>query len=232
MVSRRSKPGSRGGSAAPAGPRLPNALEEVTLDLADPTDLRDARITELTGEGDLDDVELVGCTLEGVRLTAMSARRLRLIDVVLRDCELSGLDLTEARLLRVRVVGCRAEMLEAGMVHASDVVVVDSKLTSAGLRMARLERVRLEGSDLRGVELLEATLESVVIEGCDLTGADLRGARMSDVALKGSDLDGVLGAEALAGATIDPSQVIPVALALFSSLGIRLADPEADQAGS
>ena len=50
----------------------------------------------------------------GVRLTARSARRLRLVDVVLRDCELSGADLTEAReILGVAATASREEIQAA-----------------------------------------------------------------------------------------------------------------------
>ncbi|HEY6533040.1 MAG TPA: pentapeptide repeat-containing protein [Acidimicrobiales bacterium] len=218
---------ARPGVEAPAPPRLAPALDEVTLDLSEPADLHDVSIIAVTGEGDLDDLELVGCVLDGVHLTALSARRVRLTDVVLRNCELSGLDLTEARLRRVRIEGCRAGMLEAGMVTVEDLDVIDSKLTEAGFRMATLERAHVEGCDLAGLELIDGRLESVEFVSCDLTGADVSRARMADVRFRRSTLDGMLGVEALAGATIDPAQLVPVALALFASLGIALDDPEA-----
>jgi uncharacterized protein YjbI with pentapeptide repeats len=206
----------------PAPPRPPeHPGDPVVFDPEVAGELADAVVTEVT-DGDLDDVELVRCVLEGVRLTARSARRLRLVDVVLRDCELSGADLSEARLTRVRLEGCRAEGLDLGMVKGVDLVVVGSKFTEASARMAELERWRLDDCDLRRSEWQRSVLTAGVVDGCDLDHADLSGARLSEVRLVRTRLDDVVGARALAGATVDSSQLVPLALAVFADLGIRL----------
>jgi uncharacterized protein YjbI with pentapeptide repeats len=215
----------------PEAPRLPDHLEGgVVLDPDRSGTLADARVVAVEGD-DLDDLELRRCVLEGVRLTARSARRLRLVDVVLRDCELSGLDLQEATLTRVRVERCRAEALEAGLVKAVDVAMVDTKLTEAGLRMTTWERLRLEGCDLRRAELLDARIDDAAVVGCDLTGVDLGRARLDGVTFRSSNLDDVVGATALAGATIDSPQLVPVALSVFAALGIRVDDGDGEAAG-
>ena len=220
MAARRTRP--RPG--APEAPRLPDVLDpDVHLDPDEVGELRDAHVVAIAGD-ELDDLELTRCVIEGVRLTARSARRLRLTDVVLRDCELSGADLQEARLLRVRVERCRAEGLDAGLLRATDVVFADSKLTSTGFRMTSWERSAFEGCDLRHAELMEASLDRVELTGCDLTGADVTRARMADVRFRATRLDDVVGATALAGATIDTAQVVPLGLAVFVALGIRLDD--------
>ena len=229
MATRRARP--RAG--APEAPRLPTLPDDgVVLDATEVGELTDARITAVVGD-DLDDIELTRCVVEGVRLTAFSARRLRLTDVVLRDCELSGADLQEAQLVRVRIERCRAEGLDAGLLRATDVVVVDTKLTDAGLRMTRWERAALEGCDLRRVELLESVLDHVEVTASDLTGADVTRARMTGVVFRSSRLDDVVGATALAGATIDAPQIVPVALSVFAALGITLdaGDDDAPPAG-
>ena len=228
MAARRTTPRRDRGPVEPNPPVLATELDDVVLDLHDPSDLRNARITEVVGEGDIDDLEVIGCTLEGVALTAVSARRLRLTDVVLRGCELSGIDLTEARFRRVRLEGCRAAMLDVGMAAIEDLVVVDCKLTEAGLRMATIERSRFEGCDMVAAELGGARLDAVTFDGCDLTGADVAGASMQAVRFPRSALDELRGAPSLAGASVDPAQVLPVALALFGALGIGLEDPEAE----
>jgi uncharacterized protein YjbI with pentapeptide repeats len=207
---------------APEAPRLPDLLDrDVHLDPDAVGELRDSHVVAIDGD-DLDDLELTRCVVEGVRLTARSARRLRLTDVVLRDCELSGADLQEARLLRVRIERCRAEGLDAGLLRATDVVVADTKLTGAGLRMTSWERSAFEGCDLRQAELMEAALDRVELTGCDLTGADTTRARMVDVRFRSTRLHDLVGATALAGSTVDTAQVVPLALAVFSALGIRL----------
>jgi len=228
VATRRPRPRAGG----PEAPRLPDHLEDqVHLDPDEVGELQDARVVDIGGD-DLDDLELTRCVVEGVRLTARSARRLRLTDVVLRDCELSGLDLQEARLLRVRIERCRAEGLDAGLLRATDVVVVDTKLSTAGLRMTAWERSAFEGCDLRRAELMEASLDGVEMTGCDLTGADVTRARMVDVRFRSTRLDDLAGATALAGATVEATQVVPVGLALFAALGIRLDEGLGDDARS
>jgi uncharacterized protein YjbI with pentapeptide repeats len=71
---------------------------------------------------------------------------------------------------------------------------------------------------------LEASLDHVEMTGCDLTGADVTRARMDGVRFRSSTLDSLTGATALAGATIDPAQLVPLALSLFGELGIGLDD--------
>ncbi len=219
MPPRRARPAS----GPPAEPRLLAELDEVVLDPDRTPDLADARITGIVGD-DLDDVVLARCVVEGVRLTAVSLRRIRLTDVVLRDCELSGANLEEAQLVRVRIERCRAAGLDAGLLRATDVVVHETKLSEAGLRMTRWERARLEGCDLRGAELLEASLDHVELTGCDLTRVDLSRARMAEVVFRSCRLDEMKGASALAGASIESSQVVPVAVSLLSELKIRIDD--------
>jgi uncharacterized protein YjbI with pentapeptide repeats len=187
-------------------------------------DLTDRVLTGVAPGACLDGADLTRCVLDGVRLTAVSARRARLTDVVLRNCELSGVDLEEARLTRVRFEGCRAEALDGGLVRARDVVVVDTKLTDAAFRMSSWERCRLEDADLRRLDLLDAALEAVRFEDCDLTEADLTRARLTSVSFPRSTLVDLRGAQALAGSTIDASQMVSVAVSLFAAMDITVAD--------
>lgn len=204
----------------------------MVLDPDTTPDLADAVVTDVV-DTDLDEVELVRCVLEGVRLTGRQAHRLRLVDVVLRGCELSGADLSEAQLTRVRIEGCRAEGLDLGLAKVRDLVVVGSKLSEAGLRSAELERVRFDDCDLRRSEWQQASVAAASVIGCDLSGAHLGGARLRGVRFAGTRLDDLRGATALAGASIGPDQVVPVAVSLFSELGIALEDDDgADGVGS
>jgi uncharacterized protein YjbI with pentapeptide repeats len=207
-------------------PRLPAELTEGPRRLEPGTELSGAHITgDVEVEG-LEDAELHGCLLEDVRLTATSAARLTLTDVVLRRCELSGADLDEARWHRVRVEDCRAEALDAGRLRADHVVVSGTKLRDAGLRMSRWEHATFTDTDLRGVELHEARLLGAALEGCDLTGAVLTRARLTGARLDRCTLHDLVGASALAGAAISEDQVYPVALALMAELKISLASTD------
>lgn len=61
---------------------------------------------------------------------------------------------------------------------------------------------------------------------CDLTRADFTKAALPGVHLDGSTLADVQGGEALRGVVITSDQVVPLALAIFSSLGIRIDDED------
>jgi len=205
-------------------PKLPAELAEGPARLEPGIDLTGVHVTgDVEVEG-LEDAELQGCLLEDVRLTAVSAARLKLTDVVLRRCELSGADLDEARWRRVRVEDCRAEALDAGRLRGDHVVVSGTKLRDAGLRMTHWERASFSDTDLRGAELHEAQLLGVAFDGCDLTGAVLTRARLTRSRFDRCTLHDLLGATALAGATIPEDQVYPVALALLAQLDISISD--------
>ena len=217
----------------PTGPRIdrprrPDANDtgnpDVEVVLEAETDLVDRVVHGVAPGAVLDGAELTRCHFEGVRLTATSARQARITDVVFRNCELSGVNLEEARLTRVRFEGCRAEGLDGGLLRARHVGIHDTKLTDAGFRMSSWERCRLESSDLRRLDLLDAELAETDVEACDLTEADLTRARLRDVRLPRSTLVDLRGAQALGGATIDASQMVSVAVALFAALDITLAD--------
>ncbi|HEY8525857.1 MAG TPA: hypothetical protein VIL48_12875 [Acidimicrobiales bacterium] len=75
----------------------------------------------------------------------------------------------------------------------------------------------------------EAPLSRSRVLDCSLAEAELPGATLADVALHGSDLTGVRSAEALRGVVIRHDQVLPLALAVFGTLGITVGDdPRAD----
>jgi uncharacterized protein YjbI with pentapeptide repeats len=100
--------------------------------------------------------------------------------------------------------------------------IVDGKLDGANFRLSHAERLSLERCSLRDADFYEATLAQVTFDHCDLRGANVTKVSPSELRLDGSDLEGVQGATALRGATVSTEQVMPLALALFADLGIRI----------
>jgi len=85
-------------------------------------------------------------------------------------CNLSGVDLKEATLVKAQLEG--------------------ADLSRADLRYANLRRARLAGANLSGARLNHANLPGADLRNCNLTGADLSGANLLLADLTGADLSG------------------------------------------
>ena len=70
----------------------------------------------------------------------------------------------------------------------------------------------------------EPKLATTRFDGCDLTRADFTKAVLPGVHLAGSSLADIRGGDAFRGVVITSDQVVPLATAIFSSLGIRIDD--------
>jgi hypothetical protein len=183
---------------------------------------------EVRGEMDvLDEVgylEVSSSRLEQLRLTGRRFGKLRLVDVVLEDCDLSACTLEDASLIRVEFRRCRLSWLEGAGLRAEDVGLTDSKLDGANLRMSKWERASLEDCDLRGIDLHAAHLRFARLVRCNLAGAQFAKADMSGAALHGSKLEGIQGGESLRGVVIGSDQVMPLSTAVFGALSIAVDD--------
>lgn len=170
------------------------------------------------------DCEMIGSRLQGVRLTGAVLERLRLIDVELDDCELSGVLFEDASVVRVRFTRCRLSGIVAAGLKAHDVTFVDCKLDGANFRMANWERSEWTSCDLTDADFYAAKLGGCAFLECTLTRLELSKAACRGLALHGSTLEGIRGADALGGCLIGPNQVVPLGIALVGALGIRVQD--------
>jgi len=205
----------------PAAPRIGGNLELVD----DPVVEEDTGWSEVELRGDLSglvagDVEVDGSRLVRCALTGSTLDRMRMTDVVIEGCELSGAVLDQATLTRVEVRDCRMSGLVLSRAKLRDVAFVRCRLDEASFRMAKTERVVFEECDLRRADLYEAELSGAALTRCDLTGAELSGAKLRGARLHGSTLLDLRGAGSLAGALIDPDQVVPLSWSLLNALGI------------
>jgi uncharacterized protein YjbI with pentapeptide repeats len=204
----------------PVAPRLPPELDVV--DAAQIGDEGDWVGLEVRGEVTLetDQLDIEECHLVGIVLAGQLLERFRGTDVVFEDCDLSGVDVERLDLLRVRFEGCRMRGIVAPSAQLRDVLVDGCTLDGAALRMARGERVAMTGCSLRGLDLTGSVIEGARLEHSDLTDADLSAVRLPGGRLVGSTLEGLRGGESLRDVVIDSSQVHPLALQVFRSLGI------------
>jgi uncharacterized protein YjbI with pentapeptide repeats len=149
--------------------------------------------------------------LRRVNFTQSRLPKLRLLDVLFENCDLTGAIWEQARLQRVTFNGCRlmgAQLLEA---RCEDVVFHDCTLESAIFASATFKAARFENCTLREVVFTEADLTNVVFQRCDLTHADLRGSKLAGADFRSSIINGMqVGAPELKGAIIDPTQAVQV----------------------
>ena len=212
-------------SLQPFAPRLPEPLSPTCHEAVHPRDeWQNERI-----EGDLsaqvaDHVEMTGCELHGVRCTGARLEVLRLVDVLAVDSELSGAVVTESSLQRVEFANCRMSGMVMSDSKLRSVRFRDCKLDDANFRFVKAERVVFDGCSLVNADFTAAAFTSSAFAGCNLRTAEFSKASLKGTRFAGSVLDGLRGASSLRGAVIASDQVLPLALGVFSDMGISISD--------
>ena len=162
--------------------------------------------------------------MHGVRLTGARLEHLRLVDVLVVDCELSGTLATESSLQRVEFRDCRMSGLVMSDTKLRHVRFRDCKLDEANFRFVRAEQVVFEGCSLVDADFCESVFTASAFLHCDLRNAEFSKASMKGARLAGSVLDGLRGAGYLRGVVVGTDQVLPLALGVFADLGISISD--------
>lgn len=207
------------------GPRLPTEFESRPLDSLEDEDYFDG--LELTGEivgWAARNVEVVESRLSRVRATGCDLRRLRLRDVVLEGCDLSGAILEEARFTRVGFADCRLSGTVLSRSTLQDVSFRDCRMDQVSLRMSTGVSLRLRGCDLRNADFASVDMPASELLDCDLSGADVSNAALGGSALHRSRLDGMSGVLALRNVVVDAEQAFVLGNALLAAHGITVTD--------
>jgi uncharacterized protein YjbI with pentapeptide repeats len=216
------------GQATRQPPRIDGDLAERTGDeLGDHDVLEDVAWTG-GAPGSVKGVEILRSRLTDITVTGLELAKLRLVDVELVDCELSGAVLTEARWERVVLRRCRLSGIVAAELSASDVRLDSCKADQAWLRASVLDRCELVDSDLSGADLHGAQVTRSAFRRCDLTEVDVSASRFEQVSLHGSTLDRLQGADALQRCTIGSDQLVSLALPILAARGITVDDDPPD----
>lgn len=214
------------GMATIRAPRLPAELTPLADPvLADGADWSGVEITgEVGGPPEVSFVEVSASRLVNVRLTGRQFDRLRLVDVLVEDCELSAVTLAGAHLTRVEFRRCRLSGLVGSTLKARHVRFTDCRADGATFRMTTWDAAEFREVDLRDADFHASTFTGVSFLGCDLSGADVSKAAMAGTALHGSTVENIRGADSLRGAVIGSDQVLPLAFPVFAALGIVVDD--------
>ncbi len=205
-------------------PRLDDGPLATVGALGDELDLNDAVITgDFTG-ADLSSLAFSRCRLDHVALTGCHLLRASLVDCVVVDAELSGAVLEECRFERVEFQRCRLSGVQAQGSRFRDTAMLDCKADGGNFRMTVWESGELCDSNLIESDFYGAQLLDCRIHGCDLSNVELSKATLTGSRMHRSRLDGVRGGDSLRGVTIGSDQIIPVALAIFAAVGVRVDD--------
>jgi uncharacterized protein YjbI with pentapeptide repeats len=207
------------------GPRLlpvPAPLRDP--ELVDGTEWAGVEITgDVGGEAEVDSVDVAASRLANLCLTGRRIDGLHMVDVLVEDCELSGVTMPAAYLRRVEFRRCRMSGLSAPNLRAHHVRFSDCRADGASFRMSAWDTCELSEVNLGDVDFYGSKLTAVHFLGCDLSGADFSKTVTSALALHGSTLEDLKGAANLRGA-IAGDQVLTLALRVFASMGIVIDD--------
>jgi uncharacterized protein YjbI with pentapeptide repeats len=186
-------------------------------------------ISGLTVQGDYSGAYLEDLIVEDAHIvrssfTATELSRLNLVDVVVEGSDFSGADMEEASFQRVTFKDCRMSGARLPRSHLRDVTFSEVRLDDVNLRMSTGERIYFDHVNLVRGDFYSAHLKSTCFFDCDLTGADVAKAKLPASRFHGSVLLELKGGEYLRDVVIDSSQVLPLAVGVFSGLHIRVED--------
>ena len=135
-----------------------------------------------------------------------------------------GVTLVEASLADTAFVGCRLAAVSAWGSTWRDVTVRGGKVDFLNLRGARLRDVAFVDCVVTELDLQEATVDGLTFEGCTLVQPSFGRGTYAGLDLSGATLHSPTGLAGLRGAILSRHQVIDLADAFASELGIAIAD--------
>lgn len=201
-------------------------LQLVELDRLEPAfELEAVRVAgaELSeseaGSGLIEQAQLEEVELDGARL-----RGLRLLDVIGVRLGAANADWSSGSLRQVELSGCRLTGLNLGECRLSEVRLRECKLDYANFRHADLQNVSFEDCVLARADFQAAELRDVRFDGCQLTDTDFTKAQLDRVDFRGSQLALAGSLLDLRGAIVDSIQLLELARPLAQELGIEVED--------
>lgn len=216
-------PGQLG--VSPAKPRIvPRGL--ISASHWDPCDDETYRQLDISAT-DLRDRWLRSAVIDRSRVTRATFEGSRFDSVIFSDCLLYGCDFANLRAQSsslMRVVVSNSRLTGA---RWSDGVIRDAHFTEcrmefSSFRHGKCIRVVFEDCDLRDSDFQEADLSGTAFIRCDLSRVQLSNATLEGVRFRDCNLDLAQGVEAMKGASIGVKELISLAPAMATALGIRL----------
>jgi uncharacterized protein YjbI with pentapeptide repeats len=145
-----------------------------------------------------------------------------IVNVVMDRCDIAGVVAHNGRMYRVLVKDSRLRGVTWGAGILQDVLVDAATGGDVSLRFSTLRRVTFRDCVLPELDFTEVTFDEVRLERCVLAGARFHRAAVKQLRIEGCDLTGCSGAEALAGASVHPDDLLNLGPSLAAALGIAL----------
>jgi uncharacterized protein YjbI with pentapeptide repeats len=164
------------------------------------------------------------CTLVGVTLDEAHLAGSRWSECEWQRVQGVGVTLVEASLAETTIEGCRLAAVSAWGSTWRDVTVRGGKVDFLNLRGAKLKDVAFVDCVVVELDLQEATVDGLTFEGCALQQPSFGRGAYAGLDLSGAALRSPVGLAGLKGATLSRPQVIDLAEAFATELGILVAD--------
>lgn len=160
----------------------------------------------LSGETIEANLELVRAKMTRCRAVGDHSRA-RLRDVVAESCDARNASFVDAVGLRLVLRDCQLLGVDVSGGVLRDCLFVGCQFRMARAFGASFERCWFEGCDLREAEFEESRFDRVAFRDCDLRGARLLRSGLSSVDFRGSRVEGLaVSPDRLAGAVIAGEQ--------------------------
>jgi uncharacterized protein YjbI with pentapeptide repeats len=203
-------------------PMLPKELEPSTLESLDGAELENVRLddpslSDQTGEHvRFDAVKVTGGALRGTRLVHLSW-----LDVLCERCDLSMIEWTQPKLVRVELRGCRMTGAKFREAELDEVRFVDCHFDYASFSRARFRQVSFEACRLHEADFSAADATGTTFSRCELHGSDFTGAKLAGADVSTSSLGEIrVGAGDVRGLAVNREQ----AAVLAQLFGLVLRD--------
>ncbi|MER6812995.1 pentapeptide repeat-containing protein [Spirillospora sp. NPDC000708] len=216
----------------PREPRPPALPENLAAAGIDELELRDdgTYLSLAYGEADLttggaedvEDVEFERCRFARSGLAGLRLQRAGFADVVFEGCDLANLRMFNTRMFNTEVRNCRMTGLQLTEGGLRDVRFDGCRADMAGFRFARLRTVVFADCNLSEASFQSAELHDVRFEGCKLSGTQFSGATMSGTRFRDCELSGVAGIRSFDGAIVAAQDAMSLLDVLAADAGITI----------
>ncbi|UYM05991.1 pentapeptide repeat-containing protein [Solicola gregarius] len=208
----------------PTPPRLPDELPVAAEPIRSDATVSGLAYADLDLSGAAFELtEVDECRFAASRWAASTWRRCVIGDAVVDECDLGNVAMTDCGWQRVAVARSRLTGIDLSGCTVQNVRLTGCAVDLSNWRFATLRRVVFDGCKVTGGDFASASLTDVRFVDCNLTGADFREVTLDRVRFEACVLDGIGGVTSLAGATIDPLDLVGLGYQLASALGIAIA---------
>jgi len=200
-----------------------------------------ARPSDLVGMAEWD-----GMSLDGADLSAVNAARVHMIECAVTRCHADTLETPGLTAAEVYVGAfsagtwrlkdsewrdatwsdIRVGALMADNSSMMDATIRDSKIDYFSLRGAKVRRLTITDCHIGTLDLSMATIDQLIVSGGAVGELLTDGARMKLLDVSGTELHAVGHPGSLRGLVVSPAQVIDMAEALASHLGIDVGSDD------